>query len=545
MVAAKVPAAADAGAEILARGGNAVDAAAATAFASGVAEPYMSGIGGGGFMLIHPADGRAPISIDYSMVAPLAASPDLFSLDPAGGTDDFFGWQRVVDAANLRGPRAVGVPGTIAGLAAAVERYGRLSLAEVMAPAIALARDGVEVSWFDTLMIAQHQELLQRYPESAATFLDDGRVPVTTPADTPVLRQPDLARTLEAVAAGGPAVFYGGAVGDELAAHVQRHGGILSAEDLAGYQVRIVDDLSATSFRDVSVYTPPSPCGSTTILETLRILDGFDHGSHNAPQTLDILAQASRLAFADRYAYLGAFTDDPDGALALLDADFIETRRQDVRPGRAEPPRRGELPRREPATGRPDPDRPGGSTTHLSAADADGMMVSVTQTLLQLFGSGVVAGETGILLNNAMGWFDPVPGRSASLASGRRPMTNMSPLLVADRGGSRLALGASGGRKIIQAVLQVLLNVVDHGLTMQDAVSAPRIDCSGTEILVNSRLDSAAIQGLRAAGHPVAVVDDSFTARRFASPACIRIDPTDGRRYSGLDPYYPAAAAGR
>lgn len=546
MVAAKVPAAAQAGAAIFERGGNAVDSAVAAAFASGVAEPYMSGLGGGGFMMIHLAAEQRTVSIDYSMVAPKAAAADMFDLDPQGGTDDFFGWPRVRDGANLDGYRAIGVPGTVAGLATAVERYGRLSLSEVMAPAISLARDGFEVSWFDTLMIAQHQELLDRFDFSRSAFLPDGRVPVSTPARSPVIRQPLLADTLEVVAREGPDAFYRGSLASALVEDIRGHGGLVSESDLSDYRVDIAEDPPHVSYRHVTVSAPHRACGSSTVLETLRLLDAYDLGAtgHNTAETLDLVAQASRLAFADRYAHLGGLTDGHDGWTALIGDAFLESRRSLIRPGEPGDPVPGTFPANRDVGEATVASGPGGSTTHLSTADGEGNLVSLTQTLLQLFGSGVVAGETGVLMNNAMGWFDPVPGRVASAAPGKRPLTNMSPLLAGDAGGPRMALGASGGRKIMQAVLQILLNAVDHQLPIQDAVSAPRIDCSGPEILVNSRLNRATIERLQRIGYPLTVVDDSFTARRFASPACIRIDPKDGRRYSGLDPYYPAAAAG-
>ena len=544
MVAAKVPAAADAGAAMFSRGGNAVDAAVAAAFAAGVAEPYMSGIGGGGFMLIHLAAERRAVSIDYSMIAPQAATSEMFELDPAGGVDAFFGWPKVRDSANMDGYRSIGVPGTVAGLATAVERFGRLTLADVMAPAIELARDGFEVSWFDTLLIAQHQDLLDQFEWTRDTFLPRSRVPVPTPSENPVIRQPRLAETLAVIASAGPGAFYQGPIGSALTDHLRSNGGVLEEEDLRRYRPRVAEDLPPFSYRGSTVVAPQSACGSTTVLETLRILEGFDlpETGHNTFETLDIVAQASRLAFADRYGHLGALTEHDYGWSPLLDDAYIADRRELIRPGAAIPAAPGN-PGNAASTGFV-PQGPGGSTTHLSAADADGNLVSITQTLLQLFGSGVVAGETGILMNNAMGWFDPIPGNTASVAPGKRPLTNMSPLLVSDSNGPRMALGASGGRKIMQAVTQILMNAQDHGLSMQDSVSAPRIDCSGEDLLANSRLDPAVIEGLRRAGHSVSVVDDSFTARRFASPACIRIDPHDGRRYSGLDPYYPAAAAG-
>lgn len=536
MVAAKVAPAAEAGAQVLEAGGNAVDAAAAAAFASGVSEPYMSGLGGGGFILIYLADRDEVISIDCSMTAPEAAHDRMFELLDDGSRDEFFGWRAVRDAENLEGYRSIGVPGSLAGLATAVERYGRLSLADVMQPAIALARDGFEVSWMDTLMIAQHQQVLGRFEASRTTFLPGGHVPVSGPGSAPLIRQPRLAETMESIATDGPDAFYGGAVGESLVRDVQAGGGLLTHHDLANYRVTIDEHVPLASYRGARIGIPHAACGSTTVLQALRLLDGFafDRIGHNSGAMLDIVAQASKLAFADRFEYLGAFTESVSG-LELLGDEYIEDRRKLVRPGTAGPV--------APGTARAAGRGVGGSTTHMSAVDGDGNLVTTTQTLLQLFGSGVVTNDTGVVLNNAMAWYDPEPGRAASIAANKRPLTNMSPVMVLGSGGRRLAAGASGGRKIMQAVQQIIQNWVDYELPLQDAVAAPRIDCSGPQVLANSRLSGDAIDELRVAGHEVDVVSDSFTTRPFASPACVAIN-TDGQRQAGLDPYYPASAAG-
>lgn len=542
MVVAKVPTAAAAGAQVLAQGGNAIDAAVTSAFVAGVVEPYMSGIGGGGHMIIHLRGAPRPVALDFAMSSPAAAHPTMFELvdgDERDERDEFFGWRRVRDGQNIDGALAVGVPGTVAGLSLALDRFGTMSLAEVLEPAIDYAENGYEVTWFDTLMIAQHQRLLDRFVASREIFLPDGRVPVGSPVGVPRIKQPALAATLRTIARHGAEAFYQGTIAKTIASDLAAMGGVLSGEDLAGYSAEVEYAPTQIRYRDRSVVGPRALSGSTTVLHTLSLLETFDVAAlgHNTTAGLDLLAQASRLAFADRYAQLGAL--QPLAADRFLDTDYVRGRAELIVPGQ---PPTGYVAGGEPVvfpTG-----GPGGSTTHLAAVDADRNTVTLTQTLLQLFGSGVVLPESGVLMNNAMGWFDPEPGTSASIQPARRALSNMSPLLVLRDGEPELALGATGGRKIMQAVLQILLNVVDHGLRMQAAVSAPRIDCSGAETLANARLPPDVVADLKRLGHELVVQDDSFTARSFASPACIRIDADGGFIEAGLDPYYPAAASG-
>lgn len=546
MVAAKVPLAAQAGAMMLEGGGNAVDTAVTTAFVAGVVEPHMSGIGGGGFMLIHLAKENRNVCVDYGLIAPRAAHEEMYPL-ASGTATDLFTWRAVQGNQNMTGYRAVGVPGTVAGLAIALDRFGTKSLAEVLEPAIRYAEEGFEATWFDTLMIASHLEVIQRFGATAQIFLKpSGGIPKA--GDRIV--QPGLARTLRAIAREGPDVFYRGAVGRALIADVRAHGGILSEEDLAAYAARVTDTLTPHPYRNYGVISPPVACGATTLLQTLNLLEGIDLGAlgHNTVESLHQIAEAGRLAYADRYAYLGDIESTPVPLSGLLSKEYAVERRRSIAPEHAAAePHPGDPWRhdRQPAAaGRPAGAGPSGSTTHLSVVDADRNLVSLTQTLLSLYGSAVVAGETGVLLNNAMMWFNPEPGYANSIGPGKRPLTNMTPVIVLRDGRPFLAAGSTGGRKVIQSVLNAVLNTADFGLGMQAAISTPRIDTSGPEVLVNRRLDPAVIEGLRAKGHRIALAEDSLTARNWGSPACVLVDPRDGRLHSGVDVYYPAAAAG-
>ena len=552
MVAAKVPLAAQAAAEMLARCGNAVDAAVTTAFVSGVVEPHMSGIGGGGFMLIHLAKENRNVCVDYGMIAPQAADPEMYPL-ASGTATELFTWRAVKGNQNMTGYRAIAVPGTVAGLTTALDRFGTKSLTEVLEPAIRYAEEGYEVTWFDTLMFGLHFDLLRRFGTTAQTFLKNGSIPkpaMLGAADRII--QPGLARTLRVIAKDGPDAFYRGAIAQALIADFRSHGGILTEYDLARYQARVTDPMPTHSYRDCAIVTPPVACGGTTVLETLNILEDCDLASlgHNTVAGLHQIAEAGRLAFADRYAYLGDVESGPVPLAGILSKEYAAERRRAIDPERAmaqvEPgdPWRYERERQPAATGQTAGAGSSGSTTHLSVIDADRNMVSLTQTLLSLFGSAVVAGETGVLLNNGMMWFNPEPGYANSVGPGKRPLTNMSPVLVLRGGRPFLAAGASGGRKVIQASLNAILNTVDFGLGMQAAISAPRMDTSGPDVHLNERLDPAIVEGLRAKGHRIAITGDSFASRNFGSPACILVDPRSDTLHSGVDVYYPAAAAG-
>jgi gamma-glutamyltranspeptidase/glutathione hydrolase len=317
--------------------------------------------------------------------------------------------------------------------------------------------------------------------------------------------------------------------------------------DFTGYRASIAPALRVP-YHDHELITVGRASGGTTLAQTMGILDGIDVAAlgHNTPAALHVLAQAFRMAFADRFAYLA----DPEHVAvpldALLAADYLAERRAAIRPDRVGPTVAGDRSRlgvtHHLAASMPDYTS-GGSTTHLSVIDRDGVVVSLTQTLLSLWGSRVVVPGTGILLNNGMMWFDPQPGRPNSVAGGKRPLSNMAPAVVTRDGRTVAALGASGGRRIINCVAQLAMNLIDHGMTMQAAVNAPRIDASTPDLSVSSRLPDATRQALAALGHPLVLKDERWFLTEFASPACIQY--ADGTFRGGVDPYYfPATAAG-
>jgi gamma-glutamyltranspeptidase/glutathione hydrolase len=541
MVAAKHAWAVEAGLDVLERGGNAVDAAVTAAFAIGVVEPWMSGIGGGGFMTIQPADAAAVV-IDYFARAPHAARPDLYRLADSVGTDGV-GYTGVQDGANTYGPLSVAVPGTVAGLEMALRRFGTIDLDQALAPAIRFAESGFDVGWYQAVLIASEEPLLRRDAESSRIFLPDGAPP--TPrfsGSTPRLVQSALASTLRSIARFGSDGFYRGEVGQRIVEHVERLGGLLTAADLASYEPRVVEPL-VIPYRDLELVLLPHAAGGITTAEALSILDGFDLSATgwNTAASLHYVAEASRRAFADRAAYVGdpEFCDTDWARLAS--ATFAAERRAEIDPRRATQPR--------PSTGavRSAPSRTAneGCTTHLSIVDEAGTMVSLTQTLTLLFGSGIMVPDTGVLLNDSMSLFDPRPGGVNEVDSWKRPASSMAHIIGTRDGRPFFAVGAPGGRRIMDTCLQMVIDMIDYGMDIQSACAAPLIDCSGPDLLADDRLPSATRAGLRERGHAVTDVTVSFWPRHFASPTGVAIDPHSGLRFGGADPFGPGVAQGR
>ena len=463
MVVSSQRLASEVGVDILRQGGNAVDAAVAVGYALAVVEPCCGNIGGGGFMTLHLADGRDRF-LNFREMAPAAATADMY-LDPKGTP--------ILDA-SLFGSRAAGVPGTVAGMEAALTRYGTLPRAVVMAPAIRLARDGFVLTRADTDMLDSKVDRLRRAPEVARVFLRPDGTP-WQPGDR--LVQADLATTLDAIAAGGAAAFYHGHIPQAVAAASQRDGGLLTEADFAAYHVDESEPLRCT-YRDVVVLSAPPPSsGGTTLCETLSILSGYDMaalGFHSA-RSVHLMTEAMRHAFLDRNTFLGdpAFVHNPldrllsPGYAAAVRATIGDraTQSKDLLPGT------------------PPHEKP--ETTQFSIVDKAGNAVSVTYTINGAFGAVVIAGDTGFLLNDEMDDFTIKPGvpnlyglvqgQANAIAPGKRPLSSMAPSIVTRNGKTLLVTGSPGGSRIITITLETILNVVDHGMSPQDAVDEPRI----------------------------------------------------------------------
>ncbi|MBV9280798.1 MAG: gamma-glutamyltransferase [Chloroflexi bacterium] len=517
LVAAKQPLAAGAGVEILRRGGNAVDAAIATSLASGVAEPSMSGLGGGGLALLQLADG-APLALDFGMRAPRSAGPNMYEVIPGTVDRELFGWPRTRGDANVLGPSSIALPGLVAGLHRLWQLGGTLPWRELAAPAIRLAADGFAVDWLTSLRILHGQDLLSRFPASRAIFLSRGRPPHPDMGlGAEVLRQPDLSRTLQAVA-DDPTALAHGRIGEAIA---QAAGGRFTPEELRSHTALEAEPISI-GFDRLDVHLVPWATGGPSVLEWLGILRELDPPADQAhPRFWWAVVRAGQVAMRDRLRLLG----DPDFVpfpSHLLDPAYHRRMAEAIAAQAFAP-----------VPTPPD----GGSTSHLAVADSRGTTVTITQTLLSGWGSGVVAGGTGVCLNNGMMWFDPEPGRPNSVAGGKLALANMCPVLVTRDGAPLLAYGASGGRKILGAVVQILARVALLGQSLDEAMAAPRVDLAVDGVVADARLGPALIPDLsRLLGQPVLVKDPSLAAPYWASPVgLVRLE--DGSWTGGGDPY--------
>jgi gamma-glutamyltranspeptidase/glutathione hydrolase len=533
MVVARHPLAAAAGAEVLEAGGNAVDAAVAASFASGVVQPVANTIGGGGHIVVRPANG-APGAIDYRYMAPSRATSDMFEIGGASPESDLFGWHGVKGGANEVGALAAATPGSVAGLALAIERWGGGSLADALAPAIRLAEDGFEMDWYGSLMQGIHLDMLSSYPRTAATFLRDGGAPYRPRmiGDGDVFRQPALARTLRAIAADGPHAFYEGEVADSVEREIAAGGGILEAADLAAYRPR-ESTPPEVPYREALVL---GPLNMSIIVPLVRMLAAADLRDlpPDDPRRLHLLVEILRRA---RFDLLRFYGDEEHGEHSWAELSSAERAEELI--SSIDRRRRTEV---------PGPDRtPGGGrgegTVHLSAVDAQGTAVGLTETILGNWGCGVTT-ETGVLLNNGMVGFNPAPGHPNSIGAGKRPVSYMSPIVVlgADRAPA-LSLGASGGQKIAAAVLQVLANVLDLGMEMQDAIEAPRVDLEGEAVLLDDRFPATVEAALREMGHEVVRRAEGLATFEFANPCGIHVGQ-DGELAGGASQYQQTTVVG-
>jgi gamma-glutamyltranspeptidase/glutathione hydrolase len=472
VVASQSRIAADAGAEILRAGGNAIDGAVATALALTVAEPWMSGIGGIGAMIVHPAGGE-PVAVDFGPVAARGIDPGRYALTGEAGRQDLFGWPGVVEDRNVRGYESIVVPGSVAGLGFAHGRHGRLPWRDVVAPAIVLARAGHRVDWWSTLNIAVEAHELRDDPAAARRYLPRGLPPVSTSMQTPVMLDLDpLAATLERLAEAGWEDFYRGDLAAAIVVDLRRGGSAINGDDLARYGARTATPL-AVARGEAVIHAMPGLFAGSTLARTFAALPARRPGPPDAA-AVAALARALSDAYAERLAGMG----------------------EEDLPGK-------------------------GCTTHVSVVDADGGMVSLTNTLLSRFGSRVVLPGTGILMNNGMMWFDPRPGHPNSIAPGRRPLTNMCPV-VATRGGVPwFALGASGGRKILPAVMQIASYLMDGGVSLQEAFHHPRIDVSSVGAATMDHRLGEDVAAALAATMAVTPVEPTVFPGNFANPIAV------------------------
>ncbi|MGI8687853.1 MAG: gamma-glutamyltransferase [Thermomicrobiales bacterium] len=552
MVTANQRLAAEAGAGILARGGNAVDAAIATAFAVGVVEPAMSGIGGRGYMVIHQPETGTSLVIDGHERAPRAARPDMFAIqsDAEVLTSGWGSQALVVDQANAVGHQAVAVPGVLAALGVAHRRFGRLPWRALLEPAIALAAEGFTVTVPLATTIARSRAKLARFPATAAIFLPNGCPPV--PGER--LAQPDLARSLGRIAAEGIAAFYTGALARAIVAEIERGGGILTLDDLAAFQPRIWDRPLTGSYRGYCLLTVPEATGGITILQIMNLLEGFDLAAldPDGPHALHLLLEAMRIAFADRLAVIEDPAFAPVPFAGLASKEFAALRRQTIAPDRAretvspadpwpfDDVGREVMPRGETAPW----DAHDTDTTHFCVVDGAHTVVAMTQSIIDAFGSGVVVPGAGFLLNSAMHNFNPIAGRRGEIAPWKRSAHNGAPTIVLREDGTPyLAAGGAGGTKVITGVVQMLVNRIDRGWTMQEAVAAPRVHNEGGLSEIDAQFPPITVNALRDLGHRLEVIRPTFASPGFSRVNAIAVDET-GALTSGIDVFTDAGAAG-
>ncbi len=533
MVASVHERASQAGVEMLRSGGNAVDAAVATGFALAVVYPEAGNLGGGGFLLLRNADGKVHF-IDFREKAPAAATENMY-LDAAGNV-----LPESSKESSVVGYRSIGVPGTVAGLIYAEKQYGKLSIEKVMAPAIKLARDGFRLAPQDAQELKDDQYLAE-FPETKRIFLRNGNY--YQPGD--LFKQPELAHTLERLA-NDPDTFYHGVMARELAAAIQKGGGMVTAKDLAAYEVKEREPIRG-SYRSYDIISAPPPSsGGVALIEILNILEGFDLAKlgNRAPETIHLEAEAFRRTFYDRADFMG----DPDFAkipvAQLIDKKYAAAWRDSIDLDHAslsrdlKRPSFGELERvaqSRAAIGEPH------NTTHYSVVDAEGNAVSVTTTLNDSFGSRVTAEGLGFLLNDEMDDFAAkqgvpntyglIQGPANAIAPGKRPLSAMTPTIVLKDGKLFLVLGSPGGPTIITTVANILIGVVDFSLNIQEAVNAPRFHQQWLpdEIVVEDGLSPDTMNVLKSKGHKLKV--DTL----WGDGECIMIDPKTGERLGASD----------
>ncbi|MBL6454343.1 gamma-glutamyltransferase [Belnapia sp. T6] len=477
MVVSQVKVAAEAGAAMLRAGGTAADAAVATAFALATLEPWNSGLGGIGFAQVMKPGMSPAETVDFGPVAPAGLDASAFPLT-GRMKQDLFAWPEVEGDRNIHGPLSFVIPSAVAGYALLHERHGRLPIREVLAPAVALAKRGLPADWYTTLKVASSASVLRLYPESARIYLPNGLPPVAPYQGSPgFFTLGNLPATLERLQHAGLRDFYEGEIAAQIAADVKAMGGILSAADLANCRARVLP-AKPVPWRGRTLMLSNGLTAAPTMTRVLELMaDAPIDGATPSAEWYGRLARAMQAAYAERLAGLG--DAEPKGA---------ET-----------------------------------CTTHLTACDKDGMMVAMTTTLLSSMGSRVVLPTSGVLMNNGVMWFDPQPGTPNAIAPGKRPLTNMSPIILAAGDQPEIAAGASGGRRIMAAVLQLLSFVAEFGMEPEAAAHHPRIDVSGPDgVTADRRLPPKVLAALP--GEPE-LVEHSVMPLNFACPNLIRRGP--------------------
>ncbi|MCI0494681.1 gamma-glutamyltransferase [candidate division KSB1 bacterium] len=520
MVASAHPIASSVGLDILKRGGNAVDAAMAVAFALSIAEPNASGIGGGGFMMIKMADQQKAVMIDYREMA-------------LGKATSEFYYENDASFKELTTPgfsTSIGVPGLVACADSALKKFGTMTLSEILQPAIHLARHGIPVSEKLNGMIAENYDKISKYPATSAIYLSE-MLPLE--AGT-ILKNEDLAQSFEKIAQQGSDLFYEGDLAKAIVAEVQNQGGLFELSDLQSYQAKIRKPVMG-SYRGYEIISAaPTTGGGTHLIELLNIMEGFEVRKlgHNSAQFVHIFTEAMKMVYADK----SLNTADPDffdvPVDSFINKNYAKKLREKIDQSKASfdytPP---EFIATE-----------SNSTSHLSIIDEHGNIVALTQSINNFFGSGIVVPGTGILLNDHLSDFDDDPGKPNSIAPYKRPTSSIAPTIILKDGKPFMSLGTPGGTRIISALSQIIMNVIDFGMSMDDAIEAPRVHCLTKILHVEGRIDQQVIETLKSMGHKIELHPnfDNY----FGGAQGILLDSKSHRLFGGADSRRDGVAIG-
>jgi gamma-glutamyltranspeptidase/glutathione hydrolase len=529
-IATSQPLATAAGLRVLQSGGNAIDAAVTAAAVLAVVEPTMNGAGGDLFAIVYSVKDKKVHGLNASGRAPAAATLDEFK-------------KRGVQRIPLRGELSVSVPGVVDGWSELLAKHGTRTLAQALEPAIKYARDGYAVSEIIADQWKSVESMLARDPKAAAVFLPGGKAPA--PGD--VFRNPALAASLESIAKDGRDAFYKGAIAKAIAETMQRKDdmqrtkGLLTAKDLADHHADWVEPLS-TTYRGYQVLELPPNTQGVAALEMLNIMEGYDLKAlgHNSAAYLHTMVEAKRIAFADRGAWLGDASSTPEKAIErMLAKDYAAERRKEIHPDKAAVDYKALAIDGRTTPGNGDDPIGRGDTIYLTAADAEGNVISLIQSLYETFGSGIVAGDTGIVLHNRANLFSLVAGHPNQIAPGKRPFHTLIPAMVLKDGAPWVSFGVMGGDMQAQGHAQVLANLIDFGMNIQEAGEAPRFRHSGTGLALESAFSATARSGLTARGHRL--IESTGVWGGFQG---IMIDPKTRVLMAGSDPRKDGMAAG-
>ena len=492
--------ASEVGAEVLRNGGNAVDAAVAAGLAIGVVEPWSSGIGGGGYMIVHLADKQTTKVVEFGMRAPFASTADDYPLDPNQGITGAgtFNWPAVKGHVNVSGPLSIAVPGYIRGAALALATFGSKSWEEIIEPACRLAEEGLPIDWFATMHITNFARGLSKFEGSKSTYLPDGFPPLGA-GEGLVNHLPltQLAKTYRTIQREGPDAYYVGSLSQSIVADLEALGSRITARDFEAY-LPFVREPITSEYRSANVQTPSNMTAGPSMQQALGFLKHHEF-------------QSDRPNAADVISYVEALRQTYEYRLSTLGEGKAQSRET--------------------------------HTSHLSVADKHGNLVALTQTVMSPFGSLVVLPDSGLTMNNGMMWFDPMPNRPNSLVGGRHPLCNMCPALLFRDDGTRFAVGACGGRKIFPSVLQLSSFVLDFGMDVDEAVHQPRIDVSGNEnVWAMAHFSDEILDALRAKYETTKVRSNGLGGNQFAVPQIVAAHP-DGRFEGGCYVPSPHAAA--